>query len=677
MAIRRWVEHRAAPEVAQKIADELGIGNLSARVLASRGFQDPVSARAFLECEGMDLDPYHRKDMEKAVSRIRQAIREDEKIAIYGDYDADGLTATTLMYRCLCGLGGDVLCSLPSREGSGYGLSDEVIDQFAERGVSLIVTVDNGISAFEEAEYASQRGIDMVITDHHVAREELPLACAVVNPHRLDDTSEFKEIAGVGVALELAAALEEISVEETVEEYGVLASIGTIGDIMPLRGENRYIVSKGIERFAGTDIVGLRALCDTVGISVENIDETNIAYTIAPRLNAAGRMGDAVLALSLLLTEDEEEAASLAAKLEEMNKQRQEVEAEAVKFVQNYLCTHPDSIAGPVILVAGEDFHSGIMGIVCSRLVDIFDKPSIVISVDGDIAKGSGRSVSGFSLFEMIDSCSDLMEKYGGHDMAAGFTLKTENIPELKRRLFEYCKSHAGRFKLPEVNIDGEVKISELEVSEVAKLRCLAPFGGGNKEPTFVIRNAMLTGIYPLGERHTRISIRQGDQQVYAAHFGVCPQSFPYKTGDMVDVVVNLSIYHSPNRDYVSLRIVAISRTNVTWQDIDSYEEYRRYSFAGGATAPESLRCSREDAAIVYRKLRQGDIQLFWEGALAGMLGQLNLGQIMVLIRVFVELGFVELKPEGRAPLLRIIPDAPKRELNESPTFRDIAKKKE
>ena len=672
MAIRRWIEHHASPELVKRIADELNIGILPARVLVARGFQSAEEAGAFLHCDGMKLDPYSRKDMDKAVERIRRAIANDETIAVYGDYDADGLTATTLMYRCLSGLGGKVVCALPSREGTGYGLSTEVVDHFAEIGVSLVVTVDNGISSFEETEHATKHGIDMVITDHHVAREEIPSAVAIVNPHRLDDTSEFKDIAGVGVALELAAALEEISIEEALEEYGVLATIGTIGDIMPLQNENRFIVSKGIGLFDKSDIIGIHALCDAVGIKTENIDEMNVAYTIAPRLNAAGRMGDAEIALSLLLTEDEEEASQLAARLDEMNKQRQEVEAEAERVIQQYLCRNSVEIGNPLILVAGEDFHSGIMGIVCSRLVDLFDKPSIVVSIDGDVARGSGRSIAGFSLFDMISSCSDLMEKYGGHDMAAGFTLNASKLPELKQRLFSYCEEHAHDFRLPEINIDDEVTLSELEVPEVEALSCLAPFGGGNKEPNFVIKNAVLTGIYPLGDRHTRISIRQGDKQVYAAYFGVCPQSFPFKIEDELNVIVNLSIYHAQSRDFVSLKVCALARTSVTEKDIDSYEEYRRMSFAGKAIYPCGIRCSREDAAVVYRKLRQNDTQLFWEGALVGTFGDLSLGQIMALIRVMVELGFVEVCPGDRTPILKVIHDAPKRDLNESPTFREI-----
>ncbi len=673
MAIRRWIQHRTDPEAVSRISSELNIGILPARVLAARGYTDPESARAFLNCSSAVLDPLARKDMDRAARRIREAIENDEKIAIYGDYDADGLTATTLMYRCLSGFGAEVVCALPSREGSGYGLSKEVLEHFKNSGVSLVVTVDNGISAYDEAAYARELGISMVITDHHMAREELPIADAVVNPHRLDDTSMFKDIAGVGVALELAAVLEDISMDEAIERYGVLATIGTIGDIMPLLDENRYIVSRSIREFSSCDLIGLRALCETVGLSLDQMDESNVAYTIAPRLNAAGRMGDAEMALSLLLTEDQEEAKQLAEQLETLNRQRQDAEAETTRKIQQYFCDDPGKVADPLVFIAGEDFHPGVMGIVCSRLVDIFDKPAIVIAIDGDTAKGSGRSISGFSLFDMISSCSDLMEKFGGHDMAAGFTMQTRNVPVLKERLFAYCKLHAGEFRLPELNIEAEVQMSELNERDVEQLRCLAPFGSANKEPNFVIRNAVLTGIYPLGERHTRIGLKQGGQQMYAAYFGVCPEAFEYSVGQMLDVVVNLSIYHGQNWDCVSLRVCALSSSSFRKEDLDSYEEYRRLCFSGH-TDCDALRCTRNDAALVYRRLKQENAQLFTERRLCGKFGDLPLGKILTLIRVFSELGFITIEPENRAAMLRIVPDAPKRDLMDSPTFRAVTR---
>lgn len=673
MAIRRWIQHRTDPEAVSRIASELNIGVLPARVLVARGYTDPKSARAFLDCSSAVLDPLARKDMDKAARRIRQAIENDEKIAIYGDYDADGLTATTLMYRCLSGFGADVVCALPSREGSGYGLSREVLEHFKKTGVSLVVTVDNGISAYEEAEYARELGISMVITDHHVAREDLPVADAVVNPHRLDDTSSFKNIAGVGVALELASVLEEISMDEAIERYGVLATIGTIGDIMPLVEENRYIVSRAIRDFGFCDLTGLRALCDSVGLSMDQMDESSVAYTIAPRLNAAGRMGNAEMALSLLLTEDLEEAEKIAEQLEALNRKRQDVEAETTRKIQQYFCNDPGKVGEPLIFIAGENFHPGVMGIVCSRLVDIFDKPAIVIAVDGDTAKGSGRSVSGFSLFDMISACGDLMDKFGGHDMAAGFTMRTEKIPELKERLFAYCKDHAEEFRLPELNIEAEVQMSELNEKDVEQLRCLAPFGSANKEPNFVIRNAVLTGIYPLGERHTRIGLRQGNQQMYAAYFGVCPEAFDYTVGQMLDVVVNLSIYHGQNWDCVSLRVCALSSSSFQKEELDSYEEYRRLCFSGH-TDCDALRCTRSDAALVYRRLKLVNAQMFSERKLCGKFGDLSLGKILTLIRVFSELGFITIEAENRSAMLRIVPDAPKRDLMESPTFRAVSR---
>ena len=673
MAIRRWVEQHPDPLQVSRIAAELNIGVLPAKVLAARGYTDPAAARRFLFCEEMDLEPRRRADMEKAAEAIQEAVARGEKIAVYGDYDADGLTATTLMYRCLSGLGAEVVCALPSREGSGYGLSRSIVEHFRETGVSLIVTVDNGISAYDEAEYARELGLRMVITDHHVAREDLPFADAVVNPHRLDDTSEFKDIAGVGVALELASVLENITMDEAIERYGVLATIGTIGDIMPLIDENRYIVSKGIRLFGQCDIPGLQALCGTVGIKMDAADETSVAYTIAPRLNAAGRMGNAELALALLLTEDMTEALALAEQLEGLNRQRQEVEADATKNIQQYFCEDPERVAEPLIFIAGEDFHPGVMGIVCSRLVDIFDKPAIVISVDGDVAKGSGRSVSGFSLFDMISSCSDLMEKYGGHDMAAGFTMNAADIPQLRERLFDYCKKNAHAFTLPELRIDSEVLMSELNEKDVEQLRCLAPFGSANKEPVFVLRGVTLTGVYPLGERHTRIGLRQGGQQVYAAYFGVCPEAFEYSVGDVLDVAVNLSIYRGQNGNFVSLKACGLSPSSFRKEDIDTYEEYRRLCFSGKADENSKLRCTREDAAFVYRRLKQAGAQLFTERTFCGKYGDLPLGKILALIRVFAELGFITIQAENRSAMIRIVQDAPKRDLSESPTYRTIS----
>ena len=677
MPIRRWITQKLDDTSVLTLRKELNIGSLAAKVLVGRGYSNPVDARAFLFCDEMDWNPLARKDMRQAVERIHLALDQDEKIAIFGDYDADGLTATALMYRCLSAMGADVCCALPSREGTGYGLSQEMVDKLQDEGVSLIVTVDNGVSAFEEAEYIYNKGMQLVITDHHVVQDSLPRAEAVVNPHRPDDDSPNKDLAGVGVALELAAALEEISIREAIESYGILAAIGTIGDIMPLVGANRFIVAKGIEMFPGCDYPGLFALCEVTGIKPEEMKELDVAYTLAPRLNAAGRMGDAELALQLLLSEDEEDAVTIANQLEQINRQRQETELKSMELIQQHLSEKPSSVVEPVLIVSGKDFHPGVMGIACSRLVDRLDKPVIIISVDGDTAKGSGRSIRGFSLYKMIESCSDLLEKFGGHDMAAGFTLRAELIPTFKERIMDYCRTHAQDFTLPELRIDCEVELPEISEEEVAQLRLLAPFGSANAEPRFLLRHAVVDSIYPLGEKHTRVILRKGSETISVAYFGLSNDAFPFPIGEVVDTVLSLSIYHGPTRSMVSAKVISMSPSFVDKEEIDSYEEYRRFCFSGVVKEDSPLRCTREDAVKVYRRIQSGGLPFAKEGALCGQFGDMSLGKAMTIIAVFSELGFITFVEKEGASQIVTIPDAPKKDLMESSLFRAVVKQEE
>ncbi|MBQ9959519.1 MAG: single-stranded-DNA-specific exonuclease RecJ, partial [Oscillospiraceae bacterium] len=565
MAIKRWSFKHAKQGAAERLVAELGVSPLAAKVLAARGLDEVEAASSFLRCGSCSNDPYELKDMDKAVQRILQAVEQGEVIAVFGDYDADGLTATTLMYRCLCSLGAQVVCALPSREGTGYGLSPETVDSLAEHGVSLIVTVDNGVSAFDEIRYAASVGIDTVVTDHHVPHERLPEAVALVNPHREDDTSAFKDLAGVGVALKVAAALQDCTVCEAVEEYGLLAAIGTIGDIMPLVSENRYIVSRGISQFAACDSPGLLALCEVAGVDPATADEGNIAYLLAPRLNAAGRMGDAELSLALLLTEDEEEARRLANELEQLNRSRREAEQEATQAVIGIISEDTRMQGEPILFISGSEFHSGVMGIVCSRLVERYNKPVIIVAIEGDSAKGSGRSTGGFSLYNMIDACSDLLEKYGGHDMAAGFTLKAELLPQLRQRMMEYCRTKADEYSLPELTVDAVIEPTDVTEASVAGLRALAPYGSGNREPVFLIEEMTISGIYLLGERHTRIGLKKNGQQFYAAVFGTMPCDFPYAVGEKIDAVLSFSIYIGHNRSSVSVKVVDLASSRFTW----------------------------------------------------------------------------------------------------------------
>mgnify|MGYP000404485004 CR=1 FL=1 len=382
-------------------------------------------------------------DMDKACERILRAIDEGETIVVFGDYDVDGVTATALLYQHLKGMGAAVKCMLPSREGDGYGLSKNAIQSIYDKGCRLIVTVDNGISAVEEAAFAASLGIDLILTDHHLPHDTLPQAVAVVDPRREDDHSPFKGLCGAGVAFKLCAALDGCPPEEMLEYCGDLAAVGTVADVMPLTGENRTIVKAGLRQLQNTDRPGFCALLEEVGLAGKPVTAENISYAIAPRLNAAGRMDSAVTALQLVLCEDEDRAVELAHKLSDINIQRQETEMEIVKAAQELLDAEPERLEDRVILLWGKDWHPGVIGIVASRLVEKTGRPVIVVSVDehGE-GKGSGRSVQGFNLHECIASCADILLRFGGHAMAAGLTIKRDNL-DVFIELFERAVSES------------------------------------------------------------------------------------------------------------------------------------------------------------------------------------------------------------------------------------------
>ena len=396
---------------------------LLAGILAARGITDPAEALTLLSGEEELTDPMLLTDMDKACARILDAIDREETIVVFGDYDVDGVTATALLYQHLKGMGANVKCMLPSREGDGYGLSKNAIQSIHDKGYQLIVTVDNGISALEEAEFAASLGVDLIVTDHHLPHDTLPKAVAVVDPRRADDTSPFKGLCGAGVAFKLCAALDGCPPEEMLDYCGDLAAVGTVADVMPLTGENRTLVKAGLHLLQHSDRPGLLALLDEVGLGGKPVTAENVSYAIAPRINAAGRMDSAVTALQLVLCEDEERAAELAHKLNEINAARQETEGEIAKAAQAQLEAEPAILEDRVILIWGRDWHPGVIGIVASRLVEKTGRPVIVVSIDehGE-GKGSGRSVQGFNLHACIASCEDLLLRFGGHAMAAGLS---------------------------------------------------------------------------------------------------------------------------------------------------------------------------------------------------------------------------------------------------------------
>ena len=539
-----WSEQKYAATLAAQQKETA----LLAGILAARGITDPADALTLLAGEEELSDPALLTDMEKACQRIWQAIDNGETIVVFGDYDVDGVTATALLYQHLKGMGAAVKCMLPSREGDGYGLSRNAIQSIHDKGYRLIVTVDNGISAVAEADFAAELGIDLIITDHHLPPETLPKAVAVVDPRREDDTSPFKGLCGAGVAFKLCAALDDCTPEEMLDYCGDLAAVGTVADVMPLTGENRTLVKAGLRQLQQTDRPGMEALLEEVGLAGKPVTAENISYAIAPRINAAGRMDSAVTALQLVLCEDPDRAEELAHKLNEINAKRQETELQIFKAAEELLEQQPERLEDRVILLWGRDWHPGVIGIVASRLVERTGRPVIVVTVDehGE-CKGSGRSVQGFNLHACIGACADLLIRYGGHAMAAGLSVREENLEALRRRLNEWAARECPVLQIPPLTCDLSIHLDRVTVDAVRRLDQLAPFGAENPTPVFLLQNAVLDGVYPVSDgKHSRLRLRQGNASLYAVWFGMRPEQLPYATGDVVDTALNLSVYDAP-----------------------------------------------------------------------------------------------------------------------------------
>ncbi len=647
---------------------------LLAGVLAARGIADPADALTLLAGEEELSDPMLLTDMDKACQRIMEAIDREETIVVFGDYDVDGVTATALLYQHLKGMGANVKCMLPSREGDGYGLSRNAIQSIHDKGYQLIVTVDNGISAVEEAEFAASLGIDLVITDHHLPPETLPHAVAVVDPRREDDHSPFKGLCGAGVAFKLCAALDGCPPEEMLDYCGDLAAVGTVADVMPLTGENRTLVKAGLRLLRQTDRPGFAALLDEVGLTGKPITAENVSYAIAPRINAAGRMDNAVTALQLVLCEDEARAEELAHKLNEINAARQETELEIVRAAQEQLEKEPSILEDRVILLWGKDWHPGVIGIVASRLVEKTGRPVIVVSVDehGE-GKGSGRSVQGFNLHSCISACADLLLRFGGHAMAAGLSVREENLPELRRRLNEWAARECPVLHTPPLTCDLSIHLDRVTVESVRRLERLAPYGAENPTPVFLLEKAVLEGVYPVSDgKHSRLRLRQGNACLYAVWFGMRPEQLPYSTGDVVDAAMNLSVYEAPRGAQLSGRIIELHPAglgNTAAQQAALVQALRR----GTPLTEEQKQTvapARSDIVAVYRELQarrwhSDDMQ-----PLFSKLGEENTGKILVAVTALEQVGLiVDIEREG-VRFWELVPTAGKKNLADAPILK-------
>ena len=665
-----WSEQKYAATLA---AQQKEVG-LLAGILAARGITDPTEALTLLAGEEELSDPMLLTDMDKACARILEAIDKEQTIVVYGDYDVDGVTATALLYQHLKGMGASVKCMLPSREGDGYGLSKNAIQSIHDKGCQLIVTVDNGISALEEAEFAASLGVDLIVTDHHLPHDALPKAVAVVDPRRADDHSPFKGLCGAGVAFKLCAALDGCPPEEMLDYCGDLAAVGTVADVMPLTGENRTLVKAGLKSLQQTDRPGISALLEEVGLEGKPITAENVSYAIAPRINAAGRMDNAVTALQLVLCENEERAEELAHKLNEINVARQETEQEIVKAAQEQLDAEPTILEDRVILIWGRDWHPGVIGIVASRLVEKTGRPVIVVSVDehGE-GKGSGRSVQGFNLHECIASCEDILLRFGGHAMAAGLSVREENLPELRRRLNEWAARECAVLFTPPLECDLSIHLDRITVESVRRLEQLAPYGAENPTPVFVLEKAVIDGIFSVSEgKHCRLRLRQGNASIYAVWFGMPPEQLPYTMGDVVDAAVNLSVYESLRGAQLSGRILELHPAgfgNAAAEQTALVQALRRGT---PLSAEQKARIApeRSDIITVYRELQARRWHAEDLQPLFAKLGEENTGKILVAITALEQVGLIAVRERSGAKFWELVPAEGKKNLADAPILK-------
>ena len=601
MAFKRWVFSKADKELATSLAKECDTDSFIALIAASRGYTDPAELDEFLSDEINFSDPFELVSMEKAVDIIWDTIYSEELIAIYGDYDVDGITATALLYSYLKSKGANVIYHIPSRENDGYGMNIPSIDMLHQKDVSLIITVDNGIASINEIDYAKSLGMRVVVTDHHLPQRELPTPDALINPHRADDITEFKDICGVTVAFKLVCALEGRSPEELIYDYGPLVALGTVADVMPLKYENRGIVREGLKSISDRCNLGLSALIKVAGIDEDELTASKLAYAIAPRINAAGRMGDAARGVELLITDDDETARGIAEALNSDNIKRQSVEkqifAEAVNKIEKKGYKH-----NRVIVVSGENWHGGVVGIVASRLAEKYGKPTIVLSENEEFTSGSARSVGDFSIYNAIKECSYLLTKFGGHEMAAGISLYTSSIDDFRKRINEY----ANEIEMPcaQLRIDCKLKPSALSLELVEDLKILEPFGCGNPVPLFALLNLKITRITAVGGgKHLRLNLFRDGVDFTAMLFGTTKSSFGFTEGELVDIAVTLDSNYFGGEQNLSIVIKDIRKSNLSedllFQQIDLYEGFKS-GIQGDYT---KITPTRQEVGVVYKQI--------------------------------------------------------------------------
>lgn len=669
MIFKKWIIADVKRDLAKQIAEECDIDPFAALVASGRGYTDAAEVEQLVSDELIFCDPNELIDIKKAADAVNVAITENKKIAVFGDYDCDGVTATALMYDYLSSRGADVIYYIPDRVLEGYGMNKLAVERLKAEGIELIITVDNGISCFEEIEYANSLGIQTVVTDHHLPPEILPNALAVVDPHRKDCPSSFKEVCGVAVAFKLVCVMEGKEPEELLDRYGDLLAVGTVGDVMPLTDENRSIVRAGIKKIRKNARIGIGALIGVAGVEKNSINSGRIAFGIVPRINAAGRMGSAKRALELLLSTNMLEALKIANEVDAQNSERQSVEKkifeEAVLKVESLGYKY-----NRVIVVSGKDWNLGVVGIVASRLTERYGKPTFVIGTDGEVAHGSGRSIEGFSLYDAMLNCSDVLTKFGGHTLAGGISLALDKIDEFRNKINEYAKTLD--YNVPRLYLDCRINPSGMSVELADAVKLLEPFGNGNPAPVFGIFETVLKSITPIGSgKHLRLLFTKGNNTFQALLFGVTPAQFCFKEGDTLDLAVALESNLYKGNYSLSVQIKALRLSGIDEEyaigQIDLYHSYK----SGNAQSVFELLPTRAEVGAIYKHIISGGVLRDRLGYLALKNKGTGYAKTEIAIDVLKELGLIN-EEKG---ILIAVKGASKTDLMNSKTYKELSER--
>ena len=678
--MKKWTTARVDKEKVKTVAKSLGIPAITAQMLLVKGFDDESKMRAFLSDRSDFADPFLITDMDVAAERITDAIENEEKICIYGDYDADGVTSTSILYLYLKSEWADVMYYIPSREGEGYGMNKSAVDKLAAEGVNLIITVDNGISAAEEVDYANSLGIDVVVTDHHEPPETLPNAVAVVDPHRKDDESEFKHLCGAGVVLKLIMALESHNpdTEDILDRFAAICAIGTVADVVSLTGENRMIVKEGLRRINDQcDNLGINKLKELSGIGNKQTTAGDIGFILGPRINAGGRVDIALKAVEMLISDDEEKVTQLAQELCDYNDVRKSIEKDICVAARDILNANEDIRSRKIIVVAGEGWHPGVIGLAASRIRELYGKPTVVITYDGEKATGSARSVEGFPMEMGVAHCSSLLTRFGGHPMAAGMSLPTENIDKFRDMINDFADTVEDDF-FPTLEVAAWLKPGTLTAEHVDSLARLEPYGQGNTRPVFGYAGVTIVDVSPLSNgKYTKVHFKKDNLSANAVCFTIAYDDFPYVRGDVVNIAVDVKI-----NEYMGVRSVSSTVRDIMLTGVDNaalLESKRRYeTYLTGRhitdDAKKELLPSRDDFAAVYRYLKSKGGFRLTPDVLLHKIGKadLTLGRLLVIVKALEQLSLIDVKVNGENLIITVSENPKKADLMSAPVLKGL-----